>query len=216
MTMTSWDTIARTAERSSAPPIPDIPDDLYDAEVFAVGEPTESPDTFNPGKTRTTFWLDWAIESGDLPADTRIRQWIALPEAFLTDGFLSDKSRLFEVMEALGFDMEGTIHVDPREWVGLRARIMVENRPTQSTGELRPRVTAVKPARRQAQPPQRQTTRAVTRGTHPDAPAPAATAGPNPDAPARAATARANPEIPARRAGRPDPYAGQPESDPWE
>jgi hypothetical protein len=201
-TMTSWDTIARTAERSSAPPIPDIPDDLYDAEVFAVGEPTESPDTFNPGKTRTTFWLDWAIESGDLPADTRIRQWIALPEAFLTDGFLSDKSRLFEVMEALGFDMEGTIHVDPREWVGLRARIMVENRPTQSTGEMRPRVTAVKPARRQAQPPQRQARATASRS--------------NPDGQVQATTARPNPEIPARRTSRPDPYAGQPESDPWE
>jgi hypothetical protein len=202
MTMSTWDTIARTAERSSAPPIPDIPDDLYDAEVFAVGEPTESPDTFNPGKTRTTFWLDWAIESGDLPADTRIRQWIALPEAFLTDGFLSDKSRLFEVMEALGFDMDGTIHVDPREWVGLRARIMVENRPTQSTGEMRPRVTAVKPARRQAQPPQRQARATTSRS--------------NPDGQAQATTARPNPEIPARRGGRPDPYAGQPESDPWE
>lgn len=207
--MSTWDTIARTAERSSAPPIPDIPDDLYDAEVLAVGEPTESPDNFNPGKTRTTFWLDWGIQVGGLMSeapgnfrDETIRQWITLPEAFLTDGFLSDKSRLFEVMEALGFDMEGTIHVDPREWVGLRARIMVENRPTQSTGEMRPRVTAVKPARRQAQSPQRQARATTSRA--------------NPDGQAQATTARPNPEIPARRGGRPDPYAGQPESDPWE
>lgn len=198
----TWTDYIRTAERSSAPPIPQVDDDLYDAVIVAVGEPKEAEDIYNPGSTRVTFWIDWELRSGDVAEGTQLRQWIALPPGYIEDGFLSEKSRLFQVMEALGFDMDGPIHVSPPDWVGLPARIMVENKLHQASGEMRPRITGVKPARRQqagqapqpAQPAQR-----------PQARPAAAQAAPRTQGKPQQAAAK-----------RSDPYADQPEDLPWE
>lgn len=144
----SWSNYTREAEVGGNGEWPEVPDDLYDARISEISEPRTGPDQFNPGKERTDFYITWELLSGDAEG-VFLRQYVTLPEGFIRDGYLSEKSNLYRIMSALGFDMEGRFTVDPPSWVGKRARVMVENRPNKD-GDLRPRITDVKPSRRQA------------------------------------------------------------------
>lgn len=141
----------REAERGTGFTPADVPDDLYEARIIEIGEPTDVPDIFakEPGKMKTQFFIQWEIDSADLEEGTSLRQYMTLPDAYLSSGFLNEKSNLFHLMEALGFDMTARFQVDPPSWVGKRARVMVENKPNKD-GELRPRITDVKPLRKKA------------------------------------------------------------------
>lgn len=145
--MTSWDNYTKDAEQGQGEWV-DISDDLYAAMIKDIGEPETKPDTFNPGKERTQFHITWEL-SGDVPEGTTLRQWVTIPEGYINDGYLSEKSNLFKVMEALGFDLSGRFRVDPPSWQGLEARVLVENKPNKD-GDLRPRITDVKAPRRKA------------------------------------------------------------------
>lgn len=144
----SWGSYTKEAEVGGSGEWPEVADDLYDARVMDVSDPKTGPDTFNPGKEKTDFYITWELLSGEAEGVT-LRQYITLPEGFLGDGYLSEKSNLFKVMDALGFDLNGRFTVDPPTWIDMRARVMVENKPNKD-GELRPRITSVKPARRTA------------------------------------------------------------------
>lgn len=141
----------REAERGTGFTPADVPDDLYEARIIEVGEPQDVQDIFakEPGKMKTQFYIQWEIKSDDLEEGTSLRQYMTLPDAYLNSGYLNEKSNLFHLMDALGFDMAARFKVDPPSWVGKRARVMVENKPNKE-GEFRPRITDVKPLRKKA------------------------------------------------------------------
>lgn len=146
--MSSWENWEKAATvLAGSSDIPNVPDDLYDAMIQDVSVPETRPDPFNEGRDKTDFYLTWEITSGDVPSGTTLRQYITLPEAYANEGYLSEKSNLYKVMEALGFDLSGKFRVQPSKWQGMEARVMVENKQTR-TGEMRPRITAVKPAKK--------------------------------------------------------------------
>lgn len=151
--MTSWDNYAKEAEKGTGGEWPEVPDDLYDAMVQDVSDPETGPDQFNAGKERTQFYITFELVSDELPENTTLRYYVTIPEGYINDGYLSDKSRLYKVMDALGFDMGGRFTVDPRQWQGERVRVMVENKVSQNstTGEARPRITDVKAPRRKGE-----------------------------------------------------------------
>lgn len=141
---------------SSGQGVPEIPDDLYDALIREVAEPVTEADPWNAGKMRTQFYIVWEITDGDVAGST-LRQYLSVP-AGLEQGFINDKSNLYSVMDALGFDLTQRVRVEPWNWVGMTARILVENKDNRE-GEPRPRVTGVKASRKkssQAAPANRQ------------------------------------------------------------
>lgn len=139
----SWDDYAKTATKSEGGEWPEVVDDLYDAVIQDVSEPETRPDSFNDGAEKTDFYINWELDTDNAPT---LRQYIVLPPAYLSDGFLNEKSNLYKTMVALGFDLDGKFTVNPSEWQGMKARVMVENRAN-AKGDIRPRITAVKPAR---------------------------------------------------------------------
>jgi hypothetical protein len=130
---------------SSGQGIPEIPDDLYDAMIREVTEPVTEPDPYNAGRQRTQFYMVWEITDGDYAGQT-LRQYLSIPNG-LDQGYINDKSNLFAVMDALGFDMTQRVRVEPWTWEQMTARILVENKPNRE-GEPRPRVTGVKASRK--------------------------------------------------------------------
>ena len=148
----SWDTYTKTAEVSTGGDYPVIDDDLYSAMVQDVSEPTEEPNKFKAKDSDpdmvTRFYISWELTSGDAPDGTTLRQYVTLPEAYLSDGYLNEKSNLHKVMTALGFDLSGRFKVDPPSWQGMEARVMVEcPRDADGTQTGWPRITGVKPKR---------------------------------------------------------------------
>lgn len=147
----SWDQYTKQAEVGGGGEFPEVSDDLYDAIIQDVTEPRTGPDPFNLGKEKIDFIVKWELTSGDVAEGTTLWQYVTLPEAYLSDGYLNEKSNLYKLMEALGFDLGGRFKVDPPSWQGLTARVMVENKPDKQ-GELRPRITGVKAARTKKAP----------------------------------------------------------------
>lgn len=151
--MTSlWDDpkFSKEIETGTGGDWPDIPDDLYDAEVSNASEPEDVPDTFNQGQMRTQFYLTWLLMSDEVPEGTTLRQYLTLPQQYLEGNFLSGKSAVWKTMDALGYDMNARYVVNPQQWVGKRARVMVENKANQK-GDIRPRIVDVKPRRARQQ-----------------------------------------------------------------
>ena len=142
-----WEQYTKTAEATSGGDWPEIPDDLYEATIIDVSEPETGADKFNPGKMRTQFHVVWELDSADLPEGTTRWQYVALPEKYLEDGFLSEKSNLYQLMDALGFDLSGQFEVDPPSWIGMKARVMVENKIGDDGKPGAPRITDVKAPR---------------------------------------------------------------------
>jgi hypothetical protein len=151
--VSNWDTYTKTAEVSTGGDYPEVEDDLYDAVVQDISEPTEEPNKFKQKDGDpdfvTRFYISWELTSGDTPAT--IRQYITLPPAYLSSGALNEKSTLHKVMTALGYDLSGRFKVNPPEWQGQEARVMVES-PRDADGVQTgwPRITGVKPKRQKA------------------------------------------------------------------
>ena len=152
--MSDWNDYAREAEKGTSWVPPVVADDLYDARINEVGDPETKPDFFNPEQLKTQFWISWELLSDDVPADTTLRQYVTIPPG-LQEGYLSDKATLYAVMEALGFDMDARFEFDPRQWVDMRARVMVENKPNKDGVDV-PRITGVKAPRASKPAPARQ------------------------------------------------------------
>lgn len=146
----SWSGKTRDAEVGGGGDIPNIPDDIYDAIIKDVSEPTTS---VYDGKEREQFYITWELTSGDVVGES-VRQYITLPEVYLNEGYLSEKSNLYKVMEALGFDLTGRFRVDPPSWQGMEARVDLEQERDRNGDPLRwPKVTKVKPKRQAKKQP---------------------------------------------------------------
>lgn len=142
----SWSNYSKEAEVGTGGDAPIVPDDLYDARVCFVSEPETKTDIFkDDGSTKTQFYIDYELLSDEVPESTTVRQYISLPPQYLENGVLGEKSTLYAVMEALGFDMDGRFKVEPHKWIDMRCRVMTE----QKDGKFA-KVTAVKPARQKA------------------------------------------------------------------
>lgn len=152
-----WSSYNKDAEVGQGGDAPEIPDDLYDARVSDVSEPETKPDSFNEGKNKTQFYVIWELLSDELPESTTVRQYISLPPGYLENGVVGEKSTLYAVMTALGFDMAGRFRVEPEKWIDMRARVLTE----QKDGKFA-RVTEVKPSRQAAK--KQQPVAAGTRG----------------------------------------------------
>lgn len=125
-----WTNVPDSAVRKEEQDYPVIPSDLYNGKIVRVGEPFESTGEYGP---KTKFVLDWELSGGDLAEPVELPQFITLPDKFISEGFLSDKSTLFKVMTALGFDMDGEITVRPWTWEGKEARVDVETKDVKVT-----------------------------------------------------------------------------------
>lgn len=140
-----WNDYTREAEVGQGGDAPEIPDDLYDARVCDVSEPETKPDIYkDDGSMKTQFYIKWELLSDELPADTTVRQYVALPPQYLENGVLGEKSTLYKVMDALGYDMAGRFKVEPDKWIDHRARVYTSQEPGKFA-----KVTDVKPARQQ-------------------------------------------------------------------
>lgn len=133
-------------------PIPDVEDGLYRAMIKDVRDGTGSWD----GKTYQQYLVEWELldDEGRPYGDEEITllQFVRIPEALVNEGVLYEESNLFLLMEALGCDMEEIV-VEPADWQGAEARILVENKTVQSgknAGQVRPRITKVKALAKQA------------------------------------------------------------------
>lgn len=150
--MSYWDNNAKEVEVGNGAEWPDVPDDLYEAVVQDVSEPETGPDRYNPGKERTTFYVNFELTSGEVPEGTILRYYIPITEGFSKYGLVSEKSKLYGVLEAFGYDLGGRLMVDPRDWQGRECRVMVENKEN-AEGEMRPRITQVKAVRQRRPAP---------------------------------------------------------------
>lgn len=158
----SWDDYNRDdAEKGIGGDWVDPPDDLYDARVLDVSEPEVQTNIFKKSdsdpETNTQFFITWEllptaqqVEDGCPEAPT-LRYYCNIPERFLNEGYLGEKSKLYGVMTALGFDLEQPFRFAPMEWIDMRARVLVEQVETKNG--MRARITKIQPAKRKASPP---------------------------------------------------------------
>lgn len=156
--MGAWDSYTRDAEiGSGGGDFPVVEDGLFEAIIQDITEPRDGTD-YN-GDPCKKFVIKWEITSEDVAPDTVLWQYVTLPPKYLQEGVLSEKSNLYKVMTALGFDLAGRFRVDPPSWQGMEARVLVENFPVlddmgkPKVGEdgkklTKPRITAVKAPRK--------------------------------------------------------------------
>jgi len=153
--MPAWTDYPSTGEVGSSWTPPELGDDLYDAVIDEVSEPFEQPKFDDPSQVEEKFWISWRLTGEDVPEDTTLRQYVAIPPKFRSDGFLSAKANLYLLMDTLGFDLSGRFEVDPPSWVGMKARVMIENKANRD-GVAVPKITSVKPPRQKKAAPARQ------------------------------------------------------------
>jgi hypothetical protein len=154
MTASAWSNpnFTKDAERGTGYEPPALEDDIYFAEIIEVGEPFDQAKFDDPNVMQTRFFVQWAIEGDDVPEDAQLRQYMTLPDAYLNSGYLNEKSNLFILMQNLGYDMAGRFRVNPPEWVGKRARLVVKNKPGKE-GDMRPRIESVMPLKKASSAP---------------------------------------------------------------
>ena len=111
----------------------DCPDDTYMAMVRDVSEPFVSVDP-TTGNERTQITIEWElmprpdqVENGAPESGYTRKQWVTLTDNFLDHGYVDKKSKLFTVLEALGYDMTGTLAFDSDEWQGRKAKVTIKH-----------------------------------------------------------------------------------------
>ena len=123
--MSDWDSYVRDdVQQGGGEGWETVPEDVYDAVCIEVGEPYERDTQFG---TKMKFVVRWRISGGDLDGDVEIPQFVTLSDKLISDGFISEKSWIWKIMQALGYDMTQAIRFDPRDWVGKRCRITIKN-----------------------------------------------------------------------------------------
>jgi len=111
----------------------DVPDDIYMAMVKDVSDPFVSVDP-TTGNERTQVTIEWElmprpdqIEAGCPEAGYTRKYWVTLTDNFLDKGFVDKKSKLYGVLEALGYDMTGELNFDSDEWQGKKAKVVIKH-----------------------------------------------------------------------------------------
>ena len=127
--------------KGTGPEIPEIDDDNYRAVVKDI---KQSQSTYD-GKTNEQYVVEWELldETRANGEPLTLRSYITIPEAVIRDGTVNEKSKLYEFLMALGYTDDNLV-IDPSEWQGEEARIVVINKEITSgdnKGQVRPRVT---------------------------------------------------------------------------
>ena len=140
--MSAWDSYSKEAKKSTGGDFVCPPEDIYTCMVKDVSDPETEPNRFKSKDGKgpdqvTRFYVEWEIEDdaddgqGGSTQGVTFRQYMSLPAKYLDFGELSAKSNVFQVMAALGYNMEqDNFRVNPPEWVGRSARITTENYKT--------------------------------------------------------------------------------------
>lgn len=123
-----------------------LPIGLYDADVIDVSDPETKADIFNEGKMRTQFHMVLSLTGNGLEDAAEQWYWVTVPPKLLSERFLSPKSTLFKVLEALGYeiDPESPMDIDTDEWIGRPCQALVE--PTEDGKDTK--ITRLLPARK--------------------------------------------------------------------
>jgi len=157
--MSAWESYSKDATRTVGGDFVVPPDDIYTCIVADVSDPVTEVNRFkksdnDPDET-TRFYVEWEIEDdlddgqGGSTKGLTFRQYMALPEKYLDFGQLSEKSTVYQIMKALGYDMEGdTFNVNPEQWNGKRARVTTEKYVNDNNYE-RVKVKSLAPMRRE-------------------------------------------------------------------
>lgn len=129
----TWDSFAKSAQKTEEADYGDerqhVPDGTYHATVIRVGEPYDKLNSVS-GEMQTKFVAEFSLFHRRLKGEkASLPTFITLPPKYLDGGFLSEKSNLYKVMKALGFDLSGRFKVDPPSWAedGLTCDVVVEN-----------------------------------------------------------------------------------------
>lgn len=124
-----WDDWSTPLQKSDGAGAPDIPDDVYDARILDVSELTTGPDMFNEGQDKTQFYVNLELLSDDLDEGTTLRYYITLSEQ-MRQGYIHEKSKLYALLNALGYDMDGElppISALRNDLIDQRLRVTVKN-----------------------------------------------------------------------------------------
>lgn len=139
--MSAWESYSKDATKSTGGDFVVPPEDIYTCVVKDVSEPTVEQNRFKKSEKDpdevTRFYVEWEIEDdlddgqGGSTAGVTFRQYMSLPQAYLEFGELNGKSTVFEVMAALGYNMDSdSFRVNPPDWIGRSARITTTNYKT--------------------------------------------------------------------------------------
>lgn len=126
--------------------IPQLEDDYYVARIKSVkeGQGKFGDDEFDQ------YIVEWELKEAQKSdgSNVTLLQWIRIPDGMWQQPpVLNPDSHLYHLLEAIGENMEEP-ECDPDMWPGKVARINVENKKIekgQNAGQIRPRITGVKP-----------------------------------------------------------------------
>lgn len=131
--------------QKGSPTFLEVDDDLYPVKLIKVEDGEGEWEGVKYPQYIATF--EFAEVEKDNGEKATIKSFIRVPDGVVNDGVLNENSKLYEFLQALGYDDESMV-IDPDEWVGKKLRIFVENKEIakgQNAGSLRPRVTTYKP-----------------------------------------------------------------------
>ena len=123
----------------------EIEDGLYPARITGIKDAQGKWD----GVDYDQYIVDWTLSD---MVDTNghevtIAQFVRIPDGLFQDPpMLNENSRLYELMDGIGCDMEDP-EIEPNQWLNKEARILIENKKVESgknAGQMRSRVTSVK------------------------------------------------------------------------
>ena len=131
--MSTWDSFSKTAIAGEGnddfPDRDKVPDGTYHAVCIRVSEPYDKPNK-QSGAMQTKFVAEFALTGKKLRGRAAtLPSFITFPPKYLDEGVLSDKSNMYKVMKAMGYDMDDKFTVNPPEWAeeGYSCDVIVEN-----------------------------------------------------------------------------------------
>jgi hypothetical protein len=162
---------------------PTFDDDFYLAQVANV---TDGDGEFQGVKyNQYILTLDLVEELKPNGDPHQMKAWIRIPPGLEAGEGLSDKSKLYEFLSALGYD-DDNLEVEPAKWQGEQLRVQIENKVIKEgerKGESRSRITGFKPLKgsgpkaaeraqeRRSSPPPATPRRSTQRDEEPERPA---------------------------------------------
>ena len=110
----------------------DCPDDTYRAQIINISDTfkDKNPET-GAEQTKVTIEFELLptadqIEYGAPQGYTRM-VWLTLTDNFLNRGHIDRKSKLYTILEAMGYDMSGPLDFDSEDWLGRELRVVIKH-----------------------------------------------------------------------------------------
>jgi len=129
--------------------IPQVDDGVYPASIKDVRDHVGEWD----GQSFDQYIVEWELKNylKEDGAPATLAQFVRIPDGLYEDPpVLNDKSNLYMLMSAIGYDMEEP-EIEPDDWIGKRAQLVVKNKKIekgQNAGQIRPRIETLLPLER--------------------------------------------------------------------